>query len=268
MIVALHALLGMTPQSFLDAWDTCGNATMVDRDAAIQAHMAVTKVDRQRVPGAIVELGVFLGGMSCLMAMAHHRRDRHLWLFDTFEGLPPPTAEDDVKSQSKFRLVNSTDKALLGRAFKLRISGLSTIRDGKWCYGPLDEVVRTMARARADPSRTHFVVGKVEETLYNDTVALPSEIAILRLDTDWYTSTKAELDVLWPRLSPGGWLSVDDYATWGGARRAVNEWLQARNWSHEATAAKAFPGRHNVHRFTLWKSDPYSEAAPFRRNVV
>ena len=71
----------------------------------------------------------------------------------------------------------------------------------------------------------HFVRGKVEETLL-DPRNVPSRIALLRLDTDWYASTRAELSILWPRLAVGGLLIVDDYDNWGGARRATEEFLK------------------------------------------
>jgi len=72
----------------------------------------------------------------------------------------------------------------------------------------------------------HLVKGKVEETLPH---AAPSRISILRLDTDWYESTLHELVTLYPRLSPGGVLIVDDYGFWAGARKAVDEFFAANN---------------------------------------
>ena len=69
-----------------------------------------------------------------------------------------------------------------------------------------------------------FVKGRVEDTLQ---VAdnLPAQIAVLRLDTDWFESTRAELDILFPRLSAGGILIIDDYCTWSGAHKATDGWL-------------------------------------------
>ena len=89
---------------------------------------------------------------------------------------------------------------------------------------------------------------------------LPERIAVLRLDTDWYESTKAELEVLWPLLQPGGWLAVDDYFTWAGAQKAVDEWLLKSNWTKAAHKAGAFgPGKHNY----VYKANPYDELRPF-----
>lgn len=73
----------------------------------------------------------------------------------------------------------------------------------------------------------HFIKGKVEDTL-RDERNLPEKIAVLRLDTDWYESTKVELEVLYPRLRPGGVLIIDDYGYWQGARKAVDEYFADR----------------------------------------
>ena len=72
------------------------------------------------------------------------------------------------------------------------------------------------------PDRTVFVQGKVEETLAG---RRPERIALLRLDTDFYESTRAELAALAPLLGPGGVLVVDDYGSWAGSKQAVDEWL-------------------------------------------
>jgi hypothetical protein len=70
--------------------------------------------------------------------------------------------------------------------------------------------------------RVHLVEGRVEDTL---PAAAPDAIALLRLDTDWYAGTKHELETLYPRLSPGGVLILDDYGHYEGARRAVDEYF-------------------------------------------
>ncbi len=71
--------------------------------------------------------------------------------------------------------------------------------------------------------RVHFVPGKVEDTVPQKA---PESIALLRLDTDWYSSTRHELEHLYPRLVSGGVLILDDYGWWQGARQATDEWLR------------------------------------------
>jgi hypothetical protein len=74
-------------------------------------------------------------------------------------------------------------------------------------------------------AKVHYVVGRVEDTVPD---GAPSEIALLRLDTDWYESTKHELVHLYPRLTPGGVLIIDDYGHWAGCRKAVDEYFSER----------------------------------------
>jgi hypothetical protein len=90
------------------------------------------------------------------------------------------------------------------------------------CYASLNEVKSAMARTKYNPDRVHFIQGKVEDTIPGQA---PESIALLRLDTDWYESTRHELEHLFPRLSPGGILIIDDYGDWQGARKAVDEFI-------------------------------------------
>ena len=232
------------------AWALCSNATMVGRQAADAAFRAVKMVNREQVAGAIVEVGVWRGGMSCYMAMANQHSARDIWLYDTFEGLPEPSSKDDQKSKDFFKRIN-----LPNFTYKEHVS------DGKWCKATLGDVRRTMDRTGYDETMLHFVKGKVEETLAPPQALLPSEIAVLRLDTDWYESTRMELEVLWPLLSLGGWMYLDDYQTWGGAKRAVDEWLDQNNWTLQARLVGAFPG--STHWFSLRKNLRYNRARPF-----
>ena len=74
-------------------------------------------------------------------------------------------------------------------------------------------------------SNVIFIKGKVEDTLVQAN-QLPNAISFLRLDTDWYESTKIELDILYEKLIPGGILVIDDYANWNGVRKAVDEFFK------------------------------------------
>jgi hypothetical protein len=94
--------------------------------------------------------------------------------------------------------------------------------DGRWCYATLDDVRETFRRSGIRDDAVNFVKGDVEHTLRK---RLPKKISILRLDTDWYESTKLELEILYPRLAKGGVLIIDDYGHWEGARRAVDEYF-------------------------------------------
>ena len=241
---------------FRSDWNHCRHRTLVPVERAILAYQAVLRVDKLGIPGAIVEAGVWKGGMSCLMARAHLRAaariDRTSWLFDTFDGMPAPDPQHDgIKAVQQYKeAVNGTSQG-----FGCRVEA------GKWCLGRYSEVEDLM-KTQSPNMQLRLVQGKVEDTLGGGPSELPEQIAVLRLDTDWFESTKIELDVLWPRLSPGGWLYIDDYYDFAGCRRAVHEWAMQHNYSTSVGFGR--DGRHNVRVFHLFKSNPFEgQRAPF-----
>jgi O-methyltransferase len=170
---------------------------------------AVEYVVARDVPGALVECGVWRGGSMMAAALTLLRRgvtDRDLYLFDTFSGMTAPTDVDRKPSGERAADLLETEE-----------------RDADvWAIASLDEVREAVLAIGYPAERIHFVQGPVEETLPGDA---PDEIAFLRLDTDWYESTKHELVHLYPRLARGGVLILDDYGFWQGARRAVDEYF-------------------------------------------
>jgi hypothetical protein len=172
---------------------------------------------RAEVPGAIVECGVWKGGSMMAAALTLLRlgaADRDLYLFDTFQGMPPPTAEDAFSAYDGYSPM---------RHWKRRRQR-GDARESSWHYVPADEVRAALLSTGYPADRVHLAEGRVEETL---PAAAPDAIAVLRLDTDWYESTRHELETLYPRLSPGGVLILDDYGHYEGARRAVDEYFAA-----------------------------------------
>ena len=173
---------------------------------------AVRHVVASGIEGDIVECGVWRGGS--MMAVARTllqlgTEDRQLWLFDTFEGMTEPgDADISLHGESAAALMRSSDREDPASV---------------WCRATLPEVEAALRGTGYDPARMHFVQGRVEDTL---PARAPARIALLRLDTDWYESTRHELAHLYPRLSVGGVLIVDDYGHWQGARRAVDEYLE------------------------------------------
>lgn len=161
------------------------------------------------VPGAFVECGVWRGGSMMAVALTLLRNgadDRDLYLFDTFAGMTEPTAED---------VDSAYDGYSLRRMFQRRTN---------WSGVPASEVAAAMASTGYPMERVHLVEGPVEETLPS---AAPDPIALLWLDTDWYRSTQHEMEHLYPRLTAGGVLVLDDYGHYEGARRAVDEYFAA-----------------------------------------
>jgi O-methyltransferase len=188
--------------------------------ARIQALIDAVRycVDRG-VPGALAECGVWRGGSVLAMILTLQElgvHDRDIHLYDTFEGMTPPSKHD----VSPFEAPAATTWNEAERR-----------RDKPWShYFPpelvAEDTVRATLLATGYPEeRLHFVRGPVEETLPGQA---PETLALLRLDTDWYESTRHELRHLYPRLSAGGVLIVDDYGHWQGCRRAVDEYFRER----------------------------------------
>lgn len=172
--------------------------------------MACRHVCDVGVEGDFVECGVWRGGNAMIAADVFRRiaPRRKAYLFDTFAGMTEPTDVDvsrgGVNAKSEYAQHQRQDY-------------------NEWCFASLEDVQESF-RARGLLSQAVFVKGDVLQTLKNSE-KLPEKISVLRLDTDWYESTKMELEVLYPRLQIGGVLIVDDYGYWGGAKKAVDEYF-------------------------------------------
>ena len=163
------------------------------------------------IDGAITECGVWRGGSMMAAAMVLQEcgaDDRQLFLYDTFEGMTAPSGVD-----VHIRGVVARDR------FQEKRTGADR---ADWCVATLAEVKASMSKTGYDNALVRYVKGKVEDTIPN---VVPDQIAPLRLDTDWYESTRHELIHLYPRLVVGGALIIDDYFGWQGQRKAVDEWL-------------------------------------------
>jgi O-methyltransferase len=168
---------------------------------------AVRYVSANCIPGAIVECGVWKGGsMSAIAKTLLQVKDvkRNLYLFDTYEGMPEPTREDRDYSGKQATEVMRQDPSY------------------RCANAPLEGVKKLLFETGYPQERIHFVQGKVEETI---PAAAPDSICLLRLDTDWYGSTKHELVHLFPRVSRSGVIIIDDYGHWKGSQQACDEYF-------------------------------------------
>jgi len=203
-------------QETREIWDLVRGRTMTNHVKIQFLVEAVRYVERHQVPGAVVECGVWRGGS--MLAVAHTLlglgvTDRELYLFDTFTGMTAPT-EQDVRVVSG----KHADEFFTGEAS----AGPMAWSRPENFVATLEDVEKGFAGIDYPAGHVHFVPGRVEDTVPDLT---PAPIAILRLDTDWYESTKHELRHLYQRLSPGGVLIIDDYGTWRGSKEATDEWL-------------------------------------------
>jgi O-methyltransferase len=185
--------------------------TMGGVKALENAFELTRRVEERGVPGALVECGVARGGASAIMALTSQifgtvRRTK--WLFDSYEGMPEATAEDYV-GEKRGEFIRSLDKGE--------------------CLGTIEEVGKLMFDELGfEKDEVYLVKGWFQDSVptHRDQI---NEIAILRLDGDWYESTKIPLDNFYDKISVGGFVIVDDYATCFGSRRAVDEFMATRN---------------------------------------
>jgi len=187
---------------------TCKPYTMTGFSRLELLIKAVDYCVGNQLQGDVVECGVWRGGSMMCAQRAMLRRgvsDRAFWLYDTFEGMPNPTAEDDPEAHRQFA--------------KLKEGSYSN-----WCRASLEDVRANITSTGYPLDKVHFIQGKVEETL-SVPANVPQHIALLRLDTDFYSSTIAELETLYPRVVPNGIVILDDYGHWSGARQAVDEFF-------------------------------------------
>ena len=181
--------------------------TMTSPERIFALIQATRYVSVNGIKGDIVECGVWKGGsMAAIARTLLQMKDttRHLYLFDTFTGMPEPTV-NDVEYSGK-------------HADQVMREEVGTRCDD----APLERVQEVLYATGYPQERIHFVRGRVEQTI---PASAPDSISLLRLDTDWYESTRHELIHLFPRLSRAGVMIVDDYGHWKGSRQACDEYF-------------------------------------------
>jgi len=196
---------------FYPMYEQCKPYTMTSIERMYALYKAVEYIVKSKLEGDFVECGVWKGGSSMMMALTLAKfgiTDRKIYLYDTFTGMSEPSEFDSKAGES-----------LLTKEKWVRSQNGN---HNKWCFSPLDEVEANMQATGYPIEKIVFVKGKVEETIPG---LMPEAIALLRLDTDWYESTNHELNHLFPLLKLNGVLIIDDYGTWAGARKAVDEYF-------------------------------------------
>lgn len=197
--------------------------TMTSKEVMFSTYQAARYVAQRGIKGDIVECGVWRGGSSLLAALTMREvvstapkswfgfgrgRKRRFWMYDTFEGMTPPSNRDvDVEGIEASHYMEVYAE------------------DGKWCFADQSDVEQIFRARGFGDNDIKLVKGDVIKTLKEEK---PTKISLLRLDTDWYESTMVELETLYPLLSVGGVLIIDDYGHWEGSREAVDEFF-ARN---------------------------------------
>ena len=185
--------------------------TMTSIERITELFNSLEYIRLNNIFGDFVECGVWKGGniLGIMEYLYYYQMlDRNVWLYDTFEGMTEPEEIDvDLRNQKA-----------------------SDILQQVLCYSSIDEVKKNLSNSKFPFENLEFIIGDVCETL-NDYNNIPTKICLLRLDTDWYKSTKKEMDILYPILNENGVLIVDDYGHWNGSKAAVDEYFKSHNLS-------------------------------------
>jgi hypothetical protein len=197
-----------------DILEIANKYSMTGGPRLAQLIQAVDHISKHKIKGDIVECGVWRGGSMLAVAQTlklNNDTDRKLFLFDTYEGMNKPTIHDKnvkgIDAIIKFDQLKFNDES------------------SDYCYADIDDVKKTLSLANYPKDNLNFIKGQVEKTLPDVNIG---PIALLRLDTDWYESTKHELIHLYNQLVSGGILIIDDYGYWEGAKKAVDEFFEER----------------------------------------
>lgn len=191
--------LAATDSFLKDIYDEFRPYTMVSQKTYTRNLLLAGRV--RYLPGAVVECGTWKGGMAAGLARVMGE-DRDYFLFDSFEGLPPA---EPIDGKAALRWQQDTNSPSYHNN----------------CTANESDAQEAMRRAGV--TQVHLVKGWFEDTV----ASFPSkqQIAILRLDGDWYESTIRCLNELYPHVAAGGLILVDDYNTWEGCSKAVHDYL-------------------------------------------
>lgn len=207
LVKKVDSLPGDFDKETIDTYILVKEYTMTSAERISSLCNAVRYLVKNDIAGDIVECGVWRGGstmaaIDTLIKVGDTARE--VYLYDTFEGMSEPSELDKTS-------FSGTSAAYL----------LEQYPDVK-CVSTLEEVQHNVGNLKYPTQLIHYVKGKVEETIPG---TIPAKIALLRLDTDWFESTRHELEHLYPLLVPGGVLIIDDYGHWEGARKAVDDYI-------------------------------------------
>jgi len=179
-----------------------------------QTYDIAIEIEKNNIGGCFVECGVAQGGSSALMALVAHdyKKNRKIWLFDSFEGLPESTEKDyDEKEQSTGKHISPLEKG--------------------FCLGAYQKVEKLLfSKFGLNKKNVFMIKGWFRNTLpkYRNKI---DKISLLRIDADWYESTKCCLENLYDNVIEGGFIIIDDYGTCFGAKKALDEFLEKKKLS-------------------------------------
>lgn len=199
---------------FRKIFDLCSPYTMTSVNSMYSLFQSVIYIVDNKIDGDFVECGVWRGGSAMIIAETLSMlgvSDRKIYLYDTFEGMPRPGEKD-----SKIRGITSANEMWEKEKNK----------NGGWYIASIEEVAGNLKKTNYQNENFILVKGVVEDTIPE---TIPQSISLLRLDTDFYTSTYHEFTHLYPILSQKGVLIIDDYGSWRGSRDATDKYFKEKN---------------------------------------
>jgi asparagine synthase (glutamine-hydrolysing) len=170
----------------------------------------VCEIEKKELPGMIIEAGCALGGSAIVMAMAKSV-SRPMFVYDVFGMIPPPTDNDGEDVQQRYNeIVGGNSEGIKGERYYGYEDNLC------------DKVVENFARhdVPVQQNNVHLVKG-----LFEDTLKVEGPVALAHIDGDWYSSVMVCLEQIEPKLVSGGVMVIDDYKSWSGCRKAVDEYF-------------------------------------------
>ncbi len=200
-------------QQFWDFYELCKPYTMTSVERMYSLFLSVNYVLDNKIEGDFVECGVWRGGSAMMIAFilkSRNELNRKIYLYDTYEGMSEPT---------------DFDKSIDGQTAKnLLLKSKNKEKDIIWCLASLEDVKENLSLVNYPIENIFYIKGKVEDTIKSDSPI--HQIALLRLDTDWYESTKHELEYYYPKIQKNGVLIIDDFGHWEGCKKAVVEYFE------------------------------------------
>ena len=192
-----------------------GKLTYLGPDRLSSLYQCIDEIRTTQAPGDFLEFGIALGGSGICLARALDAGRRYLG-FDVFGMIPPPSSADGEDVAARYDVIASgTSHGIGGDRYYGYVENLfDVVTDNFTRFG-----------CAPDQARILLVKGRFEETLPATNVGA---IALAHLDCDWYEPVSYCLDYVWPRLSPGGYIVIDDYNDWSGCRTATDEFLASR----------------------------------------
>ncbi len=191
------------------------NITMIGLPRLIANVMSAKYVIKNKLEGDFLECGVWRGGstLAVKMIFEEYHWDAKVWLFDTFKGMTKPNKFDNLHN---------------GENAKIHYDKFDKGDYNAWCYASVEDVKQVFMEAKVNMNQCEFIKGDVMKTLPQHIDKI-KHLSLLRLDTDWYESTKIEIEMLYPKLVSKGILIIDDFGFWEGARKAIEEYFDQQN---------------------------------------